>query len=109
MGQLGVKYMILRKQHKDGRPCIPTYKMEPKALTISSNLLDILNETLEYGEYTNFNQYNTSYECLTLGVEHVIFRKLYKNNKDVDDCIKEFQLKATNYEDVIEWIFLLVD
>ena len=25
-------------------------------------------------------------------------------NKDIDDCIKEFQLKATKYEDVIEWI-----
>ncbi|RIB08131.1 hypothetical protein C2G38_2212426 [Gigaspora rosea] len=25
-------------------------------------------------------------------------------NKDVDDCIREFQLKATEYEDVIEWI-----
>src|SRR5690348_9787971 len=25
-------------------------------------------------------------------------------NKNVDDCIKEFQLKATSYYDVIEWI-----
>jgi hypothetical protein len=25
-------------------------------------------------------------------------------NKDIDDCIKEFQLKATSYKDVIEWI-----
>ncbi|RIB13024.1 hypothetical protein C2G38_2199052 [Gigaspora rosea] len=25
-------------------------------------------------------------------------------NKNVDDCIKEFQLKATQYENVIEWI-----
>ncbi|RIB26275.1 hypothetical protein C2G38_2065274 [Gigaspora rosea] len=26
------------------------------------------------------------------------------NDKDIDDCIKEFQLKATAYENVIEWI-----
>ncbi|RIB14460.1 hypothetical protein C2G38_2195135 [Gigaspora rosea] len=25
-------------------------------------------------------------------------------NKDVDDCIRKFQLKATEYEDIIEWI-----
>jgi hypothetical protein len=25
-------------------------------------------------------------------------------NKSIDNCIKEFQLKATKYEDVIEWI-----
>ena len=25
-------------------------------------------------------------------------------NKNIDDCIKEFQLKSTEYENVIEWI-----
>ncbi|RIB11472.1 kinase-like domain-containing protein [Gigaspora rosea] len=25
-------------------------------------------------------------------------------NKNIDDCIKEFQLKATSFEDIIEWI-----
>ncbi|CAG8543527.1 17172_t:CDS:10, partial [Acaulospora morrowiae] len=31
-------------------------------------------------------------------------RRWTSGNKDIDECIKELQLKATKYEDVIEWI-----
>ncbi|RIB20548.1 kinase-like domain-containing protein [Gigaspora rosea] len=29
---------------------------------------------------------------------------LTSGNKDIDDCIKEFQLNGTSYEDIVEWI-----
>ncbi|RIB18999.1 kinase-like domain-containing protein [Gigaspora rosea] len=56
------------------------------------------------GECANCNRYNTSSAwCRTCDPQKTI-KGWTSGNNDVDDCIKEFQLKATNYEDVIEWI-----
>src|SRR5690242_9445850 len=57
-----------------------------------------------YGKCSNCNQYNTSEAwCQTCDPQKAI-QGWTSGNKDIDDCIKEFQLKATRYKDVIEWI-----
>ena len=56
------------------------------------------------GTCKNCNRYNTSSAwCQTCDPQKTT-QGWTSGNKDVDDCIKEFQLKATNYKDVIEWI-----
>ena len=58
----------------------------------------------EYGKCANCNRYNTSEAwCQTCDPQKTT-QGWTSGNKDVDNCIKEFQLKATLYEDVIEWI-----
>ena len=58
----------------------------------------------ENGKCANCNRYNTSKAwCRTCDPQKTI-QGWTSGNKNVDDCIKEFQLKATSYENVIEWI-----
>ncbi|RIB12033.1 hypothetical protein C2G38_2145276 [Gigaspora rosea] len=56
------------------------------------------------GICANCNRYNTSSAwCRTCDPQNTA-QGWTSGDKNVDDCIKEFQLKATSYEDVIEWI-----
>ena len=56
------------------------------------------------GACANCNRYNTSEAwCQTCDLQKTI-QGWTSGNKDFDDCIKEFQLKAKSYENVIEWI-----
>ncbi|RIB04082.1 kinase-like domain-containing protein, partial [Gigaspora rosea] len=56
------------------------------------------------GICANCNQYNTSKAwCRTCDPQKTT-QGWTSGNKNIDDCIKEFQLKAINYKDVIEWI-----
>ncbi|RIB04083.1 kinase-like domain-containing protein [Gigaspora rosea] len=57
-----------------------------------------------YGKCANCSRYNTSYSWCKSCDPHKTVQGWTSGNKDVDDCIIEFQLKATRYEDVIEWI-----
>ena len=56
------------------------------------------------GKCANCNRYNTSPAWCQACDPQKITQRWTNGNKDVDNCIKEFQLKATKYEDVIEWI-----
>ncbi|RIB13983.1 kinase-like domain-containing protein [Gigaspora rosea] len=63
-----------------------------------------LKRDINNGKCTNCNRYNTSRVwCQTCDPQKTT-QGWTSGNKDVDGCIKEFQLKATKYEDVIEWI-----
>ena len=56
------------------------------------------------GKCAGCNRFNTSEAwCQTCDPQKLI-QGWTSGIKDVDDCIKGFQLKTTNYEDVIEWI-----
>ncbi|RIB19721.1 hypothetical protein C2G38_1245830 [Gigaspora rosea] len=56
------------------------------------------------GKCASCDRYNTSPAwCLTCD-PYKTTQGWASGNKDIDDCVKEFQLKASNYEDVIEWI-----
>src|SRR5260363_210218 len=56
------------------------------------------------GKCANCNRYNTSRAwCRTCDPQKTA-QGWTSGNKNIDDCIKEFQLNATNYKDVIEWI-----
>ncbi|RIB30313.1 hypothetical protein C2G38_342747 [Gigaspora rosea] len=58
----------------------------------------------ENGKCANCNRYNTSPAwCKTCDPQKTALGWT-SGNKNIDDCIKELQLNATNYEDVIEWI-----
>ena len=50
----------------------------------------------ENRKYANCNWHNTSYAKTIQGWT--------SENKNIDNCIKKFQLKATQYENEIEWI-----
>src|SRR5260363_196121 len=59
---------------------------------------------LWYGKCVNCNRYNTSPAwCQTCDPQKAT-QEWTSGNNDIDNCIKEFQLKATNYRNVIEWI-----
>src|SRR6185437_5166944 len=58
----------------------------------------------ENGKCANCNRYNASPAWCQACDPQKITQRWTSGNKDVDNCIKEFQLKATYYEDVIEWI-----
>src|SRR5260364_118859 len=52
----------------------------------------------------NCNRYNTSEAwCQTCDPQKTT-QGWTSGNKEIDNCIKEFQLKTTEYEDVLEWI-----
>src|SRR5260364_135595 len=56
------------------------------------------------GECRSCNLYNTSKSwCQTCDPQR-IYQGWTSGNETIDKCIREFQLKATEYEDVIEWI-----
>ena len=58
----------------------------------------------KYGKCAECNRYNTSPAwCQTCDPQKTALGWTSGNN-NIDDCIKELQLNATNYEDVIEWI-----
>ncbi|RIB23021.1 hypothetical protein C2G38_2033095 [Gigaspora rosea] len=57
-----------------------------------------------YGKCSSCNRYNTSLAWCQSCDPQKTTQGWTSGNKDVDDCIKEFQLKARNYEEVIEWI-----
>jgi hypothetical protein len=57
-----------------------------------------------YGKCANCKRYNTSPAwCQTCDPQKTT-QGWTSGNKDIDECIKEFQLKATSYHSVIEWI-----
>ena len=57
-----------------------------------------------YGKCTSCNRNNTSPAWCQTCDPQKITQGWTSENKDVDNCIHEFQLKAASYEDVIEWI-----
>ncbi|CAG8677733.1 18735_t:CDS:2, partial [Acaulospora morrowiae] len=57
-----------------------------------------------YGKCTQCKRYNTSLAWCQSCDPFKTTQGWTSGNKDIDDYIKEFQLKATEYEDVIEWI-----
>src|SRR5260363_245922 len=57
-----------------------------------------------YGVCASCYRYNTSEAwCQTCDPQKTT-QGWTSGNKEVDNCIQEFQLKATGYDDVIEWI-----
>ncbi|RIB30325.1 kinase-like domain-containing protein [Gigaspora rosea] len=56
------------------------------------------------GKCASCKQDNTSYAWCQLCDPQKTAQGWTSGNKDVDNCIKEFQFKATNYKDAIEWI-----
>ncbi|CAG8621287.1 570_t:CDS:10, partial [Acaulospora morrowiae] len=57
-----------------------------------------------YGKCICCERYNTSEAwCQSCDLFKTI-QGWTSGNNDIDECIKEFQLKTTKYEDVIEWI-----
>ncbi|RIB30421.1 kinase-like domain-containing protein [Gigaspora rosea] len=57
-----------------------------------------------YGSCPDCKKYNNSdVWCLTCDTQKMT-QGWSSENKDIDDCIKEFQIKATKYTDVIEWV-----
>ncbi|RIB15761.1 hypothetical protein C2G38_2191692 [Gigaspora rosea] len=79
---------------------------------------EIINGKSDKCERINFNdslrcmvenvQIAINIKCRQLDIKHMILKKKTQGwiskNKDVDDCIKEFQSKVTKYEDLTEWI-----
>ncbi|RIB26908.1 kinase-like domain-containing protein [Gigaspora rosea] len=58
----------------------------------------------EYGKCAHCNEDNTHRAwCLSCDPD-IATRWTSRNKKDIDDCIKTFQLRAMRYVDVIEWI-----
>ncbi|CAG8636513.1 18510_t:CDS:2, partial [Acaulospora morrowiae] len=57
-----------------------------------------------FGECTQCERYNTSTAWCQSCDPFKTTQGWTSGNKDVDNCIKEVQLEATEYEDVIEWI-----
>ncbi|RIB11753.1 hypothetical protein C2G38_2202656 [Gigaspora rosea] len=107
--------------------------VEIKMLTNSTNILEMLKEDSEikvcgltqdtvtneymlvfygssserdvyYEKCANCNRYNTSHTWCQTCDPLKTKQGWTSGNKDADDCIEEFQLKVTSYEDVIEWI-----
>ncbi|RIB30326.1 kinase-like domain-containing protein [Gigaspora rosea] len=60
---------------------------------------DVMN-----GNCASCNRYNTSPAWCQLCDPQKTTQGWTSGNEDVDNCINEFQLKATNYQNVIEWI-----
>ncbi|RIB13981.1 kinase-like domain-containing protein [Gigaspora rosea] len=63
-----------------------------------------LKRDINNGICANCHRYNTSRVWCQRCDPQKTTQGWTSGNKDIDDCIKEFQLKATNYKDVIEWI-----
>ncbi|CAG8553981.1 1787_t:CDS:2, partial [Acaulospora morrowiae] len=59
---------------------------------------------IKYGKCTQCERYNTSQAWCQSCDPFKSTQGWTSGNKDFDDCIKEFQLKSTGYENVIEWI-----
>ncbi|RIB13194.1 hypothetical protein C2G38_2198558, partial [Gigaspora rosea] len=57
----------------------------------------------KYGKCAHCNEDNTQLAwCLSCDPD--IATRWTIGNKNIDDCMKTFQLRARKYEDVIEWI-----
>ncbi|CAG8578589.1 9817_t:CDS:10, partial [Acaulospora morrowiae] len=59
---------------------------------------------ITYGKCAHCNRYNTSDAWCQSCDPFKVIQGWTSGSKDIDDCIKGFQLKSTRYEDVIEWI-----
>ncbi|RIB17448.1 kinase-like domain-containing protein [Gigaspora rosea] len=57
-----------------------------------------------HGKCTNCNRFNTSTNWCQSCDPYRITQEWTSGNKDIDDCIKEFQLNATEHKKAIEWI-----
>ncbi|CAG8557825.1 18197_t:CDS:2, partial [Acaulospora morrowiae] len=57
-----------------------------------------------YSKCAQCNRYNTSFSWCQPCDPFKITKGWTSGNKDIDGCIKEFQLNAIRHEDVIEWI-----
>lgn len=58
----------------------------------------------DYGKCSYCNKYNSSWAwCQTCDPE-IATQGWTSGNKDIDDCIKEFQLNSLTYAKIIEWI-----
>ncbi|RIB19011.1 kinase-like domain-containing protein [Gigaspora rosea] len=58
----------------------------------------------KYGKCANCKRHNTSEAWCRTCDPWKATQGWTSGNKEIDNCIKDFQLKATRYEDVIEWI-----
>ena len=56
------------------------------------------------GKCTHCKRYNTSPAWCQMCDPYKTIQGWTSGNKNIDDYIKEFQLKTTEYENVIEWI-----
>ncbi|RIB21778.1 kinase-like domain-containing protein [Gigaspora rosea] len=74
--------------------------------TINNNDNNVLASKRHYwhGKCTNCNRFNTSINWCQSCDPYIITREWTSGNKDIDDCIKEFQINATEHKKVIEWI-----
>ncbi|RIB07457.1 kinase-like domain-containing protein [Gigaspora rosea] len=57
----------------------------------------------KYGKCAHCNEDNTQ-PAWCLSCDPDVATRWTSRNKDIDDCMKTFQLRANRYEDVIEWI-----
>ncbi|RIB26459.1 kinase-like domain-containing protein [Gigaspora rosea] len=62
-----------------------------------------LDNESKYGKCTSCNEYNTN-EAWCLSCDPDIAIRWTSGDKDIDDCMKSFQLRTFAYENVIEWI-----
>ncbi|RIB18998.1 kinase-like domain-containing protein [Gigaspora rosea] len=89
-------------QSKDSK--LKVYGLTQDTATNKYILIFDFERHLTNGECVNCNRYNTSPAwCQTCDSQKTI-QGWTSGSEDVDDCIKKFQLKATEYTDVIEWI-----
>ncbi|CAG8567436.1 4678_t:CDS:10 [Acaulospora morrowiae] len=58
----------------------------------------------KFGECTRCRRFNTSFAWCQSCDPYKAIQGRTSGDKDIDNCIKEFQLKTNKYEDVIEWI-----
>ncbi|CAG8782672.1 12765_t:CDS:2, partial [Acaulospora morrowiae] len=57
-----------------------------------------------YGKCAKCSRYNTSFAWCQSCDPFKTTQGWTSGDNDIDNCIKEFQLKSTSYESVIEWI-----
>ncbi|RIB17449.1 kinase-like domain-containing protein [Gigaspora rosea] len=57
-----------------------------------------------HGKCSNCNRFNTSANWCQSCDPYRITQEWTSGNKDIDDCIKEFQFNATEHRKVTEWI-----
>ncbi|RIB04423.1 kinase-like domain-containing protein [Gigaspora rosea] len=57
-----------------------------------------------YGKCAHCNKYNTKGAWCQTCDPDITVQEWTSGNKDIDDCVKGFQLRTTGYERMIEWI-----
>ncbi|RIB23032.1 kinase-like domain-containing protein [Gigaspora rosea] len=107
------KFKDLLVQSKDSSPKFYELSQDssPKVYGLTQNtstdeymLVFDFQRYAHCGKCANCNRYNTNLAWCQSCDPQKTTQEWTSGNKDVDNCIKEFQLKSTSYEDVIDWI-----